>query len=360
MESLQRIRFPLMAASLLAALAAMWAGLVRLGWGLPPLAPTLAMTHGPLMISGFLGTLINLERVVALNRRWAYAAPLATALGVLVLLLGVTGPLGPLLMLLGSLGMVAIFVVIVRQQPALFTAAMAMGALAWLVGNGLWLVGWPIYRIVFWWIGFLVLTIAGERLEMSRVLRISRASQMLFLGITGVFGAGLVLVSLNLDLGWRVTGLGMLALAVWLLRYDVARRTVRQTGLTRFIAVSLLSGFVWLGVSGVLAMAFGQVMAGPRYDAVLHTVFLGFVFSMIFGHAPIILPAVLKVSFEYRSISYTHWALLHLSLIVRVTGDVAGWFAVRQWGGMFNVIALLLFLFNTGRAVRTKTETSKV
>ena len=174
-----------MAAMLLAALAAMWAGLVRLGWGLPPLTPTLTMTHGPLMISGFLGTLINLERVVALNRRWAYAAPLATASGVVVLLLGVTGPLGPVLMLLGSLGMAAVFVVIVRQQPSLFTAAMAMGALAWLVGNGLWLAGWPIYRVVFWWIGFLVLTIAGERLEMSRVQRISRSSQMLFLGITG-------------------------------------------------------------------------------------------------------------------------------------------------------------------------------
>ena len=101
-------------------------------------------------------------------------------------------------------------------------------------------------------------------------------------------------------------------------------------------------------------------MAGPRYDAVLHTVFLGFVFSMIFGHAPIILPAVLTSIHEYRSIFYTHWALLHLSLIVRVIGDVAGWFAVRQWGGMFNVIALLLFLFNTGRAVRTKTKTSEV
>jgi hypothetical protein len=195
---------------------------------------------------------------------------------------------------------------------------------------------------------------------MSRVLRISRSSQVLFLGITGIFGVGLVLVSLNLDLGWRVTGAAMLALAVWLLRYDVARRTVRQTGLTRFIAVSLLSGFVWLGVSGALAIVFGKVMAGPHYDAVLHAVFLGFVFSMIFGHAPIILPAVLKVSIEYRPIFYTHWALLHLSLIVRVIGDVAGWFAVRQWGGMFDVIALLLFLFNTGRAVRTKTETSEV
>jgi hypothetical protein len=53
----------------------MWAGLVRLGWNLPPLIPTLSRTHGPLMISGFLGTLINLERVIALNRKWMYAAP---------------------------------------------------------------------------------------------------------------------------------------------------------------------------------------------------------------------------------------------------------------------------------------------
>ena len=32
--------------------------------------------------------------------------------------------------------------------------------------------------------------------------------------------------------------------------------------------------------------------AGPRYDAMLHSIFLGFVFSMIFAHAPIILPTI--------------------------------------------------------------------
>jgi hypothetical protein len=30
---------------------------------------------------------------------------------------------------------------------------------------------------------------------------------------------------------------------------------------------------------------------------------------------------------------------------------MAGWFALRQWGGMLNVIAILLFLFNTGRTL---------
>ena len=329
----------------------MWAGLVRLGWGLPPLTLTLAVTHGPLMISGFLGTLISLERVVALNRRWMFAAPAMTGLGVVVLLGGSGGPLGPALMVLGSLGQVAIFVVIVRTQFAPFTLTMALGAVAWLVGNLLWLAGLPIYRIVLWWGAFLILTIAGERLEMSRVIRVPTLGQFIFGGLLGVLLIGLVAMSLGFDPGWRVTGLAMLALAMWLLRYDIARKTARQSGLTRFIALNLLAGFVWLAASGLLLMGLGVVFAGPRYDAVLHTLFLGFVFGMIFGHAPIILPAIAGVPVMYRPVFYSHWALLHLSLVVRVAGDMAGWFALRQWGGMLNVIAIVLFLFNTGRTL---------
>src|SRR5450756_2834249 len=57
------------------------AGLARLGWSSPGAA--LAAVHGPLMASGFFGTVISLERAVALGRRWAYSAPLASALGAL-------------------------------------------------------------------------------------------------------------------------------------------------------------------------------------------------------------------------------------------------------------------------------------
>jgi hypothetical protein len=54
-------RYPLLAVALFASLVAMWAGLLRLGWKLLSLVPTLALTHGPLMVSGFMSTLINLE-----------------------------------------------------------------------------------------------------------------------------------------------------------------------------------------------------------------------------------------------------------------------------------------------------------
>ena len=65
-----RFPLPFLALAILALLAALWAGLMRLGWRLPALTPSLALAHGPLMISGFLGTLITLERAVALKQKW--------------------------------------------------------------------------------------------------------------------------------------------------------------------------------------------------------------------------------------------------------------------------------------------------
>lgn len=143
----------------------------------------------------------------------------------------------------------------------------------------------------------------------------------------------------------------MLALAAWLLRFDITSRTVRQTGLTRFIAVCLLSGYFWLGTSGLLRLLSPDISSTNMYDATLHTVFLGFVMSMIFGHAPIIFPAVLGRPMTYHPIFYVHLVLLHLSLALRIMGDLGAGLSARQWGGMFNVIAVLLFLFTTGRSV---------
>jgi hypothetical protein len=302
------------------------------------------------MVSGFLGTLISLERAVAMGRSWPYGAPVLTGLGALTPIAGLLGVLEPLLMTLGSGVMLAILGVIVRRQPSAYTVTMALGGASWLIGNTLWLAGWPIFMVVPWWIGFLTLTIAGERLELSRLLQPSHRSRMVFVAAVGLYLAGSVLASIGVDLGARLCGLSLALLACWLLRYDLARRTVRQAGLPRFIAVCLLSGYVWLGVGGVLQMRFGAVAAGPLYDAMLHALFLGFVFAMIFGHAPVIFPAVLHVSVPFRPTFYAHLGFLHLSLLLRVVGDIAVWWPARQWGGLLNGLALVLFLANTAYA----------
>ena len=179
MSSKRQFNRLLLVPALLALLLAAWAGLVRMGWTLPTFA---ASEHGPLMISGFLGTLIALERAVALSASFkrgflAYAAPLFSTMGAVALVVGAPHIVSIGLITLGSLGLMVIFLALVRRQLALFSLTMALGALCWLIGNVLWLTGQPIYHLVEWWVAFLVLTIAGERLELSRVLRHSRASQ---------------------------------------------------------------------------------------------------------------------------------------------------------------------------------------
>ncbi len=348
---MRRRPVPVMALALAALLLGIWAGWVRIGWAWPPLRPSLPAFHGPLMVAGFLATLIGVERAVALKGRRFLVGPLLTGLGGLAGALGAPVRPAALLIALGGLGLVAALGTIYRRHRALFTAAMLLGALAFAGGGLLLALGWPLPRVVPWWIAFLVWTILGERLELARLTGIGRGPRRLFLTGMGLWGAGL-LVSLGAyGVGVGMTGLGSLLFAAWLLRYDVARRTVWGTGLPRFIAVSLLSGYVWLAASGLLALAAGGVPAGPLYDGYLHTLFLGFVFAMIFAHAPIILPSVLGVSVPFRRAFYGPLALLHLSLLLRVGADLAGWSDGRLWGGLLNGIAILWFLANTAAAV---------
>lgn len=343
----ETIIFPLLILAVAALLAAIWAGWVRLGWAWPVWQPGLILAHGPLMISAFLGSLIALERAVALQQRWMFAGPLLSGLGGVALIVGFPTPVSAGLIALGGLIFVAIMAVIVRRHAALYTVAMAVGALAWEAGNILWLAGWPVYQLVVWWIIFLILTIVAERLELGRLVRLPRSAEVLFVIAAGVLLAGSGVSMWTYDTGLSGAGAGMLALSLWLLRYDVARRTIRRPGLPRFAAVALLSGYIWLGVCGLLTLGYG----GARYDAFLHTVLIGFVISMIFGHAPIIFPAVLRLPITYSRLFWFHLGLLHLSLTLRVAGDLAGWYPLRMWGGLLNGVAILLFLVSTAYVV---------
>jgi hypothetical protein len=347
---------PLLILAIVTLLAGMWAGLIRIGWQWPPLAPTLPVSHGPLMVSGFLGTLIAVERAVALavvltkQKQWhwlLYLGPMATITGAGLLLLSKTAVTGSLLMTIGSASLIVVFGIIWRKHPALHTGTMALGAVTWLIGNSLWLFGRPIHQAVWWWAAFLILTIAGERLELSRIRKLTAVHQRVFGTAVIITLIGLIVLVFNYSIGVRLTGLGFVTLAAWLLRYDIVRATIRRTGLPRYIAYCLLVGYIWLAFSGILALIVGGVSAGLLYDALLHTVFLGFVFSMIFGHAPIIFPSILHISLVYRPAFYVHFILLHITLLLRVIGDLTTWVDGRRWGGLLNAVVLLLFLANT-------------
>ncbi len=345
-----RIRFPLLGAGMLCLLAGIYAGLLRAGIEIPVPVQNLAASHGALMIGGFLGTVIGLERAVALGAPWGYLAPALAGFGTLLYLAGVEA--GAAAVTLSSLLLVSMYGVVLRRQLSFFNAVMALGAVVWLVGNIYWQLGYPFPDFVLWWALFLVLTIAGERLELSRFLQHPPRINMLFAIFATATIVGVSAAAAEMPWGNRLTGVGFILLSLWLLMYDVARRTVKQEGLTRFVAVCLLAGYVWLAMAGAMLAGGTELVPGYKYDALLHSLFLGFAFSMIFGHAPIIFPAVLNLAVPFRPAFYLHVAVLHLSLLMRVGGDHAMKESLRATGAALNGAALLIFLINTALAVR--------
>jgi len=345
-------RAPLVALGATALFAGLWGGLLRLGLSVPGASGHLGELHGPLMTLGFLGTLISLERAVALGRSWGYAAPLAAGVGTLAAAAGAPGAFGPALLAFAAAVLLVEHALIDRLQRTAHNGVMALGALAWLAAAVLWLAGDDTVRFVPLLAGFLVLTIVGERLELSRLRGLGGARREALLAAIALLGGGLALSVPSEDAGMRLAGVGLLAQAAWLVRYDIARRTVHGRGVTRFMAVALLSGYFWLGVAGVLWLLHGLSTGGFAYDAQLHALFLGFVMSMVFAHAPVIVPAVLRVRLPFHPRFYAHLALLHLSLALRVIGgDWAGNLRLWQWGGVGGEAAILLFLVVTATAV---------
>jgi hypothetical protein len=308
------------------------------------------------MALGFLGTVISLERAVALRRRWAFAAPATAGAGGVALLAGLPAALGWALLCLAAVVFVLVYAVVLTIDTAPHIVVMTAGAVCWYLATVLWFGGWTIPHLVPWLAGFLVFTILGERLELARVALLSRASLRAVSVGGAALAVGLVLTAVSgrtAELGVRLAGAALIALALWGARYDVARRTVRIAGVTRFMAVCLLAGYAWLLVAGATWLASGDIgRSVGTYDLALHAVFLGFVMSMIFGHAPVIVPAVLGTPLPFRPWFYGHLAVLHLALILRlVVGDASGVRLAWQVGGAGAEVAILAFLAVSAVAV---------
>ncbi len=177
---------------------------------------------------------------------------------------------------------------------------------------------------------------------MARIRRPGPAALRTFAVVVVAYLASLAVIAVDADAGIRLTGATLLALAAWLLRFDVAWLTIHKPGLPRFAAICLLAGYGWLVIGGVLALASGLLWAGPTYDALLHALLLGFVFSMILGHAPIVVPAILGQPLGFHPVAYLPLVVLQASVAVRVTGDLLPSPDLRMLGGMLAAIAILL------------------
>src|ERR1019366_1333007 len=228
---------------------------------------------------------------------------------------------------------------VAARQPALFTVVLTVAAVCWVGGTLVWINGAPAADVAGWGLAFLVLTIAAERLELSRLLSPPRSSQLTFILAAALIIIGVARGELASESA-PFSGVGLLAVTVWLVRHDIALRTIRLAGQARFSAVCLLAGYFWLGLAGLVLLVAPPGATAFSYDAAVHAIAIGFVLSMIFGHAPIILPAVIGLGVGYSTAVYGPLALLHLSVLLRVTADLFERFELRAISGPVTIVAL--------------------
>lgn len=318
-------------------------GLVRAGVTLS-VAGVAVAGHAFLMVCVFMGTVIAIERAVALKHVVAFIGPLTSGGAGLALLAGAPQA-AAWLAVAAALAFVGVNLVVVRRQPAAHTGLLLAGALAWFAGSVAHALRVLDGAVVPLWFCFLVFTIAAERLEMTRLMRRHVGAGPALLGILAAAACGALLSGSAAGWGGLLYGLSLAALAAWLAVFDIARRTVRAAGLSRYMALCLLTGYAWLFAAG---LAWGATALGlPWRDAALHGLALGFVFSMVLGHAPVILPAVARVKVAFGWPFYLPLMLLHVSLALRLLG---GYLDPRLTaaGAVGNALAIAAFALTLG------------
>ncbi len=316
---------------------ALWSAVGRVGWQIP--IPVIAAKHGYLMVSGLLGTLISLERTLILKKIWWLIIPILSALSVVLVLAG-QSRFGFFLQIVSSFLLCVLYTKQWYQYKEVFLLGLLLGSASWMISGIVLFIGNGFPGASIWYILFLLFTIASERLELSKFIYTPRWAQNLLL----VLFALLIFVQC-IPFHWgsnHVSGVLIAGIGFWLIQFDIVKINLKKQGFFFYTGSTLIAGYIWLMLSGVL-------MAIPlstfyHYDAVLHSFFIGFVFSMLFAHSPIIFPALLKITERpFTKFFYMPIVLTHFLLLVRLYADYSGNWNLRKWVGLLQVAVFVIF-----------------
>ena len=338
---------------LISLLTGIYTGWLRMGWNFP--MTEVMGQHGLIMVGSFLGTLILIERIVGLKKRWLYSLPLINVLSLPALIVKAVEP-ALIFLIIGTTGLIGVYGMIYRKYKEKYIIIMMTGAALLLFGLVLLLIGYRYPVAVPYWMGFLLLTILGERIDLAKFLPARKLKNPLLGFFIIVFITGLF--TQYYWIGPLLTGIGMMLISIWLLKYDIVNKSMRSHGIHQYIGVVLFTGYLWLFITGFLMTVNLNIVY--FYDALLHSFFLGFVFLMIFAHAPIIFPGVMGFSFTpFHKSFYTWMVLLNLSLLFRILSDLFFLNQPRQISGLFNGMVLIGFFINLLIVIRNKYLSSR-
>lgn len=292
--------------ALFSLLLGMWIGVGKAGYGFG--AVYLYPHHAAILIGSFFGTLIMLERVITLPSRNALYLPLINGVSIFFFLFNQMD-LAYGMLVTGGIVMLSLYLFFYLQQKNVVHFLFFFSAICYIVGFLAHFLDLSYdFRIHYWALYFLF-TIVAERIELTRYLNVpSYFSWILAFLLLALSFSHL------LSFSYRWYGVMVFLLALFLLRYDIAGKNIRSKDPHRFRGWALYVGYGWLLIHAITSFFFTQ----SNIDMRVHSFFLGFVMNMVFAHAGIILPAVLKKTMVFHAPSaYVVFIVFQVVIMLR-------------------------------------------
>src|SRR5688572_25215495 len=125
---IKKERLPIVFFALLCLLSGILSGLNRIGWSLP--MPLIAAHHGAIMVGGFLGTLIALEKIGPLKKKILYIIPVVNATSVIFFFTG-HPKVSIYILIASSVALSFVFLYYLQKQRTIVYLLMLVGSLSW-------------------------------------------------------------------------------------------------------------------------------------------------------------------------------------------------------------------------------------
>jgi nitrite reductase (NO-forming) len=301
----------------------------------PPLVSMFAY-HGQMLVVETLAILLVTERYIGalpfnLNRS-IHSMPVLVALGAVLKLAGGLGSqraldiAGTVLLALGFiLYLYVLYAVGRRSAQPLPMRFMMVGGVVMLVG--LILSEWQSVvgnlPFILFLLGFPMLTILGERVELSRFLSPRAQGWMK----RGFWAATLAFLLLLFQMVWgfplfQLLWALLLTLTVMpLVRGELKLVRMAGGGLHLYLGRHLILAYAWL-LLGLLLVTANSLVQDSRalLDASIHALAVGFIGTMILAHTPVIAPVILNRTVAADKLSLLPVALLTVGNGMRVFG----------------------------------------
>jgi len=347
-----------------AILTGLWRiSLIRGTLNLPPL-PEWLPPHGHLILGGFLALLIMWERMIALNIPFLFWIPYAYALS--AALLHTQNRFVQFVHILSITGWVLHRFLAARiyhhwQKPALESGGLiVLSAAMWAPGG---LAAGPVAALAGF--SFALGSILAERLELGLKFKkrlALRASECLILWYC------LLLIAL----WFSVPGISMLGVTLLLLLVITAASDLNlkssfhlngPSELHRFLGVGLKTAYLWLGLSAMAMIFWSHLPPASNKDIVIHLMGLGFVFSMMLAHAPLIMPAALRLLPPERP-QWIWFLVFQSATLIRIAGDISiiqpdallFWSWSGLISGMIHLFSFVGYVVATFRSIRMRVQ----